>query len=64
MEARIKYTGDTNITALNADGEKLIKALKVFINKLPTKDIVKLSNTIEKNPELVKKALKYKHFIF
>jgi hypothetical protein len=63
MEARIRFSSNTSITALNADGEKLINALKVFINKLPAEDIVKLSEAIEKKPELVKQALKYKHFI-
>jgi len=63
MQAKVKFTGNTAITAMNGDGEKLMAALKVFIKKLPADDLIKLSQTIEKKPDLVKKALKYKHFI-
>ena len=63
MEAKVKFSGNNSITALNTDGEKLVAALKIFVTKLPANDLVKLSKAIDKKPGLIKKALKYKHFI-
>jgi len=63
MQAKVKFTGNSTISAMNKDGEKLIAALKVFIKELPANDLIKLSKSIEKKPDLIKKAMKYKHFI-
>ena len=62
MDAKLKTTA-TSITAANADGIKVISALKVFLKQIDTQTLISLSKVVEKDPALIKQAMQYKDII-
>jgi len=62
MDAKLQTTA-TTITAVNADGIKVIKALKVFLRQIDTRTLIDLSRVVEKDPALIKQAMQYKGMI-
>jgi len=62
MDARLKTTA-TSITAVNADGTKVIMALKVFLKQIDTQTLIDLSKVAESDPALIKQAMQYKGMI-
>ena len=62
MEALLKTTA-TSISAADANGLKVIAALKVFLKQIDTKTLIDLSKVVEKDPGLIKKAMQFKGMI-
>ncbi|MFK5855779.1 MAG: hypothetical protein QM503_06585 [Bacteroidota bacterium] len=62
MDAKLKTTA-TSITAVNANGTRVIMALKVFLKQIDIDTLIDLSKVVEKDPSIIKQAMQYKGMI-
>ena len=51
------------ITAANGDGQKVVEALKVFARSVDPETLLDLAESIKKDPDLIKKAMKFKYLL-
>ena len=62
MKPKISIT-DSSIIALNPAGQATLKAITKILKTTDPGDIIEIGNLVEKKPQAIKEALKFKAFI-